>query len=221
MLSDSKTHSQVLYDRLPGYDIRLGKAWAQAYVNDPRMLGFILARYKFVAKMLTDRDLVLEVGCGHGFGSVVVAHEVSELVCTDINADVIADSKKRWYPKNIRFVDHDFGHKPDLNDYDAAYLIDVIEHVYPSEEAAFMGNIVKSLHDDGVLIVGTPNVTAAPHASEYSRFGHVNLKSHDNLRGLMQAYFRNVFMFGMNDEVIHTGYPAMAHYLWAMGVGRR
>jgi hypothetical protein len=32
-------------------------------------------------------------------------------------------------------------------------------------------------------------------------------------------YFRNVFMFGMNDEVVHTGYGPMCHYLWMVGVG--
>jgi hypothetical protein len=26
-------------------------------------------------------------------------------------------------------------------------------------------------------------------------------------------------MFGMNDEVVHTGYAPMCHFIWAMGVG--
>ena len=30
----------------------------------------------------------------------------------------------------------------------------------------------------------------------------------EELRALMQRYFNNVFMFGMNDEVLHTGYRA-------------
>jgi hypothetical protein len=32
----------------------------------------------------------------------------------------------------------------------------------------------------------------------------------------MLGYFRNVFLFGMNDEVLHTGYYDMCHYLWAL-----
>src|SRR5262249_34885242 len=33
--------------------------------------------------------------------------------------------------------------------------------------------------------------------------------------------FDNVFMFGMNDEVVHTGYAPMCHYLWSLAVGVR
>jgi hypothetical protein len=38
-----------------------------------------------------------------------------------------------------------------------------------------------------------------------------------NFRRLTQKYFHNVFMFSMNDEVVHTGYHKMAHYLVAIG----
>ena len=50
---------------------------------------------------------------------------------------------------------------------------------------------------------------------------HINLKSSKSLRGLMEKYFENVFMFGMNDEVVHTGYAPMCQYLWAVGAGPR
>jgi hypothetical protein len=40
----------------------------------------------------------------------------------------------------------------------------------------------------------------------------VNLHSHESLKRLGSIYFRNVFMFGMNDEVVHTGYGPMSHY---------
>ena len=36
---------------------------------------------------------------------------------------------------------------------------------------------------------------------------------------LGKKYFNNYFIFGMNDEVIHTGYPNMCHYLWLIGTG--
>jgi hypothetical protein len=32
----------------------------------------------------------------------------------------------------------------------------------------------------------------------------------------MQRYFKHVFMFSMNDEVVHTGFFPMAHYLFAL-----
>lgn len=36
-----------------------------------------------------------------------------------------------------------------------------------------------------------------------------------DFKNTMQRYFHNVFMFSMNDEVVHTGFHPMAHYLLA------
>ncbi len=39
------------------------------------------------------------------------------------------------------------------------------------------------------------------------------------MRELMSRYFVNMFVFSMNDEMVHTCYGLMAHYLIGMGVG--
>jgi 2-polyprenyl-3-methyl-5-hydroxy-6-metoxy-1,4-benzoquinol methylase len=105
--------------------------------------------------------------------------------------------------------------------FDSAFSLDVIEHIPPILEAKFLSNIVNSVSDDGIVIIGTPNITAHEYASEGSRLGHVNLKSGDTLRQSLSDYFSNVFIFSMNDETIHTGFSPMAHYLLAMGVGKK
>ena len=86
---------------------------------------------------------------------------------------------------------------------------------------AFLENIAAILPKNGVLLTGTPNLTAAEYASPQSKAGHINLKNHDGLRDLISQIFDNVFIFGMNDEVIHTGFGPMCHYIWALGVGVR
>ena len=37
----------------------------------------------------------------------------------------------------------------------------------------------------------------------------------------MQRHFHNVFLFSMNDEVVHTGFSPMAHYLLALCCTKR
>ena len=32
----------------------------------------------------------------------------------------------------------------------------------------------------------------------------------------MRRHFNNVYLFSMNDEVLHTGYKPMSHYLFAL-----
>ena len=36
----------------------------------------------------------------------------------------------------------------------------------------------------------------------------------------MEKFFRNVFMFSMNDEVLHTGFEKMSNYIFALCVNK-
>ncbi|MCI5632323.1 hypothetical protein [Helicobacter sp.] len=48
---------------------------------------------------------------------------------------------------------------------------------------------------------------------------HVNCKSGEDFKEFCKKYFHHVFVFSMNDEVVHTGFYPMAHYLFALCVG--
>jgi len=220
--TDSKALWLDVHGDIPDERITLGRASSNAYRTDPKMIGFMAARYKFVAKMLEGVESALEVGCGDGFGAPVVAQAVGKLVCTDIDEDTLADNKRRLsFVQNVSFEYFDFRRHPYRPAMHAVYCVDVIEHVYAKEERAFLKNLSASLRRSGIAIVGTPNKTADKYASENSRKGHVNLKDHRALRQLMQQYFERVFLFSMNDETVHTGYYPMAHYLWALCVAPR
>jgi cyclopropane fatty-acyl-phospholipid synthase-like methyltransferase len=186
------------------------------------MIAFISARYKFCAKLLEGPRTIAEIGCGDAFGAPIVAQNVSSLLCTDIDTEILEENRARCaHFKNIRFEYHDFRQGPLAAPVDGIYSVDVIEHIYPDEERGLLMNITRSLRDQAIAIFGTPNKAAEQYASKNSRIGHVNLKAGDELRALTQQYFDVVFMFAMNDEVVHTGYLPMAHYLWAVCVGPR
>ena len=61
-----------------------------------------------------------------------------------------------------------------------------------------------------------PSLESQEYASPQSKAGHVNCKSGNDLKKTLEKHFKNVFVFSMNDEVIHTGYYPMAHYLLAL-----
>ena len=52
-------------------------------------------------------------------------------------------------------------------------------------------------------------------------YQHINLKNGKTIKELFDRYFYNTFVFSMNDEVMHTGFYPMAHYLFAIGVGKK
>jgi 2-polyprenyl-3-methyl-5-hydroxy-6-metoxy-1,4-benzoquinol methylase len=190
--------------------------------HDPKHLVFTLARYKFVAKMLEGYDSVLEVGCGDAFASTVVAQAVKRLVCIDSDPYSLEHpAKNPQLSRNTSLRLHNILEAPIPERFQAVYALDVVEHIYPQDEDRFMENILASSVKHGVLILGTPNITAAQYASRGSQLGHVNLKSYESLKQTLSRYYRHVFMFGMNDEVVHTGFPPMCHYLLAVAAETR
>jgi len=222
IMNDSKSHWLGLRGKLKKYDVRLGTASAQDYVHDPKHLSFAISRYKFAAKMLYGLEHVIEVGCGDAFGAPLVAEVVRDLTCTDIDEEQLSDDRNRLAVfKNITFEYYDFREKPHPKKADGIYLVDVIEHIFPEEEDGFLRNLVASLNPNGFVLMGTPNASSEAYASPNSRVGHVNWKSGEQMRALGQRHFHNVFMFGMNDEVVHTGYAPMCHYIWSLAVGPR
>jgi 2-polyprenyl-3-methyl-5-hydroxy-6-metoxy-1,4-benzoquinol methylase len=196
--------------------VYLGPHTSSAFSMDPKHLVFTLSRYKFVAKMLSGRASALEVGCGDGFGATIVAQEVERLVGIDNEAYLIENSENAGLSEKI--VLHDILSSPYPEKFEAVYSLDVIEHIPSEKEHLFFSNIVRSTKENGILIIGTPNMSASAYASEGSKAGHINLKSFASFKELLSKYYRNVFMFGMNDEVLHTGFGAMCHYIMALAV---
>ncbi len=196
---------------------RLGLMTNQAWHDDPKHVLFTLSRYKFVAKLLSGSHHVLEVGCADAFGARLVLQEVGRLTAVDFDPLFIADVRERM-EADWRFACrvHDVLRRPVPGAFDGAYALDVIEHIRPEDEDRFLGHIVRSLTPTGVLILGTPSIQSQAHASEPSRAGHVNCKDAAGLKGLLERFFHRAFVFSMNDEVIHTGYYPMAHYLMAL-----
>ena len=197
--------------------VSLGLLKSREWIEDPRRFLFSLARYKFVAKMLSGRQNVLEVGCGDAFGAPIVLQEVARLTVTDFDPEFIADAQARQTAKYPYVaVTHDFLEGTLARDFDAAYALDVLEHIEPARERRFLDSLVGSLSENAVAIIGMPSLESQAYASEGSKMGHVNCKTAPDLKALMSAYFHSVFMFSMNDEVVHTGYHKLAHYILAV-----
>ena len=195
----------------------LGLMTNQVWYDDPRRLTFLLARYKFVAKMLADCRNVGEVGCGDAFGTRVVLQEVPDVTVYDFDPQFIQDIRsrrdKKW-PLKAEVHDIVAGALP--RKHEALFSLDVIEHIALHDEDAYLANLCASLSENGMLMIGTPSLELQAYASPPSKAGHINCKTGAQLKVLLEKYFAHVFIFSMNDEVVHTGFSPMAHYLFAL-----
>ena len=201
---------------------RLGLMVNESWNQDPKRTLFTLARYKFVARMLSGRKHVLEVGCADAFGTRIVQQTVGQVTAIDFDPLFIADVKERMNPlwPGEAFV-HDILSGPVPGQFDAIYALDVLEHIKEEDEDRFIKNILASLLPTGIVIVGMPSLESQSWASSQSKAGHVNCKTGDAFKNTLERYFNSVFVFSMNDEVVHTGFYPMAHYLLGVGCHRR
>jgi 2-polyprenyl-3-methyl-5-hydroxy-6-metoxy-1,4-benzoquinol methylase len=198
----------------------LGSHWSFNLLNDPKRLGFVLSRYKLAAKLATRGRSVLELGCSEGIGAPLLAEQATGYVGVDLDEPAIEAAQRNFARDGVSFQAMDFlGQK--IGRFDSVVSLDVIEHIHVEYEDLFLSTVTTNLAEGGICLVGTPNITSEAYASAMSRAGHVNLYDADRLAGLLGRAFHVVFSFGMNDEIVHTGFSPMAHYIVAMGVYRR
>ncbi len=217
-----------------GLYLTLGPNATDRYLLDPKLLGFMFSRYKFAAKMLNGCGTILDIGCGDGMGTLTYTCEtMAKVVGVDFDQnlinhanDVLLPAVRRIKPfraSRLTFECVDilqgsfFGNAR----FNGISCIDVIEHIEESQEHKFLSRLAFMLKEHGIAVIGTPNALHGKYGSNFSQTGHINNYDPDRLEESLSEHFHNVIMFSMNDEMVHTGFDQLAHYLIALCVGPR
>jgi hypothetical protein len=189
----------------------------QLWHRDPRQLALMLARYRFVAKLLSGRHDVGEYGCADAFGTRLVLQEVKRVTAYDKRPELIEDVRRRacdqWaFDAHV----HDIVQARLPNRHDAIYTLGAIEQVGPDDEEAFARNLRDSLHrHQDIVIVGgaaPPLIEDAPRTGAPPAYR----RSGSQIRALMSGYFHSIFLFSMTGETVVAGNLPGAQYLFAL-----
>ena len=167
------------------------------FQKDPKYLTFLFSRYKFVSKMIDQNSMVAEFGAGEGFGSPIVSTNAKKLDLYDFFGPSFSEGKKFIKSfKNITFYFQDILTLRAKKKYDFIYSLDVLEHISSKQENLFINSIKRNLKKSGTAIIGMPNC-----------------KNYDDFKKFLKKHFKNIFIFSMTDEVLHTGYEKISPYL--------
>ncbi|HEY2398027.1 MAG TPA: class I SAM-dependent methyltransferase [Solirubrobacteraceae bacterium] len=153
-----------------------------------------LVVYEWIAEQIGGRRVV-DMACGEGYGSDVLARTAAAVVGVDANPDAHEHARLRYRRPNLRFVRDLVETFPEHAD--AIVFLQTIEHL--AEPAATLEHFSSLLTPDGAVFLSTPNVlTLAPKgASRSGNPWHVHEYRADEFERLCRASFATVELFGL------------------------
>jgi 2-polyprenyl-3-methyl-5-hydroxy-6-metoxy-1,4-benzoquinol methylase len=187
--------------------------------ENPLDFFIILSRYKFGTRFIKKTHKVIDVGCGHGLGSVFLSKYANEIIGVDLDKDLVETNNSNYKKiKNLQFKEFDLlkPSKSFVNKFDVVVSMDVIEHFKKKKLGTVVDSYYNLLNSDGFAIIGTPNIASRPYASQRRLDTHEFEFTRDEFEKTLLKKFKNVFIFSMTDEVVSTSFPNMAWFFIAI-----
>ena len=155
-----------------------------------------LAVYEWIgARTLGAR--VLDMACGEGYGSAVLARGARSVVGVDANPDAFAHARARYCQDNLSFERGLVETHGEPGGYDAVVFLQTIEHVH--DPVAVLAHLGSRLTAGGTLYVSTPNLlTIAPAGAEKSdNPWHLKEYRAEDFDTLCRTVFARVELLGL------------------------
>jgi len=148
--------------------------------------------YRFAAPQVAGGD-VLDLGCGSGYGSAMLAREAKSVIGVDVSAAAIEHARERYGCQNTTFrqISPTEGLPFESGTFDSAVCFQVIEHV--QDDRRFVAEIARVLRPGGLAILATPDRSTRllPGQKPWNRW-HIREYSATRLRRLLAAEFADV-----------------------------
>lgn len=140
---------------------------------------------------------VLDVACGEGYGSAILAHTASFVVGVDTSETAINHSKIKYGGtlRNVDFIQGNADKLPfDASTFDVVISFETLEHLATQEQ--MIAEIKRVLVPNGVLVISTPDRDAYAEAYGGHNEYHVKELSKNEFIGLLKTQFSNLELYG-------------------------
>lgn len=160
-------------------------------LTSSRLQNDHLERYQFVLNY-TKNKKVLDIACGTGYGSHLVASNGAKFVYgKDIQEESIKYAKENFKKENLNFNICD-ATKLDLGDnsIDVVISFETIEHIKIDRVEIYLRELKRVLKDDGIIIISTPNKrVVSPFSKKPKNIYHTKEYTIYELKCLLKNYF--------------------------------
>jgi 2-polyprenyl-3-methyl-5-hydroxy-6-metoxy-1,4-benzoquinol methylase len=153
-----------------------------------------LAVYEWIGARVAGLRVV-DLACGEGYGSAVLARGARDVVGVDANPQAYEHARLRYEAPNLRFA-RDMVERF-REPCDAVVFLQTIEHVH--DPGGVLDNARAMLPPGGTAYVSTPNVLtlAPPGAQRSGNPWHLREYRADEFRALCEAHFGSVTLHGL------------------------
>lgn len=151
-------------------------------------------RYAMVLDVVKEK-VVLDVACGEGYGSFLMAGVALSVEGVDISEEAIHHASSKYEKPSLRFSLGSAIHLEFPDDsFDVVVSFETIEHL--AEQEAMLSEIRRVLRPRGVLVISSPNRPIySEESGEHNEF-HVKELDFEEFDQLLRLYFPSVEYFG-------------------------
>lgn len=151
-------------------------------------------RYAIVLDIVKEKD-VLDVACGEGYGSYLMANVARSVVGVDISDEAVQHALAAYTKANLTFCQ---GSAIALDFTDASFDVvvsfETIEHL--AEQAQMLAEIRRVLRPDGLLVISSPNRPVYSEESREHNEFHVKELDFNEFDELLKTQFSAIQYFG-------------------------
>ena len=149
-----------------------------------------------LARTVAAGKRVLDIACGEGYGSAIMAPVARSVVGVDVSAEAVAHARARYaLLPNLSFREGDATRfDPGQDRFDLVLSFETLEHVEAQDD--LVGAIAASLADGGCALISSPDKAVYSDATGYRNEFHVRELSRDELIALLSRHFRHGRLYG-------------------------
>jgi len=147
-----------------------------------------LHRYAFASRFVKDKT-VLDVACGEGYGSNLLASTAKKVIGIDIDDETIPKASAKYQKANLEFKKGSATSLPlEDNQFDIVVSFETIEHI--AEHDQMLAEIKRVLKPGGLFIISTPDKKSYSDETGYKNKYHVKELYAEEFRELICRYFK-------------------------------
>lgn len=145
-------------------------------------------RYEFACGVVDKDDVIGDMACGSGYGSMMLSKKCKEIFGYDIDSNTIEEIKKRYVTEaSVVFTKANLLDIKEENKFDKIISFETIEHFTLEEIKLLMPIMHRAIKSGGKLIFSTPyNQDETQQSKVFHRAFHI---TEDVIPGLLKGYF--------------------------------